>query len=166
MNSRIFILLVACFICSLLACKNGKQEKQDVIDEVSMLDSIRLVVKEKYNEGAQQNEEIPTSTNPSLGDCTPCDMSFLVYLSDKEDYDLNDIKTLLCLDDNDICDDNAEFVPFYNEMVFKVFNREREDLSFSQIDSLLQDHELIEELENPMSETNSRSLIMKLRSKN
>jgi len=164
--NRLLAVIIVCIACSSLSCKDNRQvvEKEDIIPEqLTLLDSIRTVMHEQYKLHPQNGTEIPvTSSSPNSG-CTPCDMQFLVYLSTKEDYNLNDIKTLLCLDDNDICDNNAEFVPFYNEMVFKVFNRERKDLSYNQIDSLLKDHELVEELENPMSDTNSKDLILRLK---
>ena len=149
-----------------------EEEKQVVIVDtpktLSLLDSIRLEIHQDYRTYVQQDKPDTTAVSQVTQSiaCTPCDMDFLIYLSQKDDYNLKDIKTLLCLDDNDVCDDNAEFVPFYNEIVFKVFNRERADLSFNQIDSLLQDEELVEELESPMSDTNSTNLIDMLRTGN
>jgi len=136
--------------------------KKQLHKKGTTLDSIRVLMQKTYRkEYAEQAYKIPvvvTTVNSSLP-CTPCDMTFLVYLSKKDDYNLEDIKTLLCLDNNDVCDDNAEFVPFYNEMIFKVFHRERKDLSPKQIETLLKDEELMEELLHPIIESNSVKLI-------
>ena len=144
----------------------GSIEKETIKKEpqkkVSTLDSIRILMQKAYHkEYAEQAYKVQVAVktvNSSLP-CTPCDMGFLVYLSKKDDYNLEDIKTLLCLDNNDVCDDNVEFVPFYNEMIFKVFHRERKDLSAKQIEVLLQDEELMEELLHPIIESNSVKLI-------
>lgn len=136
--------------------------------QLSQLDSIRNSIAEAYeNVREYQGKEtvvLSNSYTASNADspCIPCDINFLVYLNGKSDFTLEDIKQLMCLDNHDECDDNAEFVVFYNEMIFKVFNRERKDLSLKQLDSLLQDHELVEELKNPLFELNSKTLINRL----
>lgn len=173
-KSLLTVLLCLFFITS---CKKTEKQKlqhqtekhiktTDSTKVLTMLDSIRQNLHEYYKEYDELNTDTISTQLSASKNCTPCDMKFLVYLSKKDDYNLKDIKTLLCLDDKDVCDDNAEFVAFYNEMVFKVFDRERKDLSFKQIDSLLQDHELVEELESPTSEVNSKSLITLLKKKN
>ncbi len=169
---NIIIPILILFFCS---CKKKvkPEDKKDSIKknriikkEISLLDSIRNDIHNVYRTYISSDLTDKVSKDKQSSDiCMPCDISFLVYLSKKDDYNLKDIKKLLCLDDNDVCDDNAEFVTFYNQMVFKVFERERKDLSFGQIDSLLKDKELVEELESPTSEINSKSLINILKNK-
>jgi hypothetical protein len=139
--------------------------KLDTVAEVmSELDSIRALSNEAYTDAAAEDTTPDKDSNYKKGVlCTPCDIKFLVYLQGKSDYNMQDVKTLLCLDDNDQCIDNAEFTQFYNEMIFKVFQRERHDFIDAELKALLKDRELVEELSAPVQDGFNISLLKELK---
>ena len=178
MKNNLMPLIVVLIL--LFACNTAtKKEEPKLRREISVpqqpkkkhteLDSIRNSIAEVYgNIKERQNvkkgllKNVSTVSNSNLP-YTPCDINYLVYLNGKSDYTLKEVKKLLCLDNHDECDDNVEFIQFYNEIIFKVFNRERDDFTDAQIIALLKDEELIEELLNPTQGTRNDNLLKALR---
>lgn len=165
------ILLFASFIVLLASCKDPKanlipddSEAQVEATVISELDSIRRLSMQGYTDAMAVDDTPDQATTQKKGVvCTPCDIDFLVYISKKSDYNMQDIKILLCLDDHDLCIDNAEFAQFYNEMIFKVFNREKNDFTDAELAELLKDQELIEELSQPVQDGNTLALLKELK---
>jgi hypothetical protein len=139
--------------------------KLDTVAEVmSALDSIRALSNEAYTDAVAEDTTPDEDSNYKKGVlCTPCDIKFLAYLQGKSDYNMQDVKTLLCLDDKDQCEDNVEFTEFYNEMIFKVFQRERHDFTDAELKALLKDRELVEELSDPVQDGFNASLLKELK---
>lgn len=138
-----------------------EKNKKEIRQPISELDSVRKIIVKTYKQAKKIDdtpEVLPTATNPSML-CKPCDMEYLIYLNSKKDYNIDEVKKLLCLDDNDQCVNNAEFTQFYNEIIYKVFQRERNDFTDEQIQNLLKDGELIEELLQPVQDNTDRTLL-------
>lgn len=172
------IVCTVVFMCSIFcaACDEKKQQNNDSLSEQSQdtvfslsdnelnLDSIRNLSSEKFEEVMAMDNTPPQKPSLKKGSaCIPCDIDFLVYLNSKSDYTMEDVKRLLCLDDQDQCVDNAEFTQFYNEMIFKVFQRERNDFTDAELNTLLKDMELIEELSQPVNDVHSITLLKELK---
>jgi len=168
---RNHILFLASFILLLASCKDPKanlapdgSDAQVEATAISELDSIRSLSMQGFTDAMAEDDtpdQVPSQKKGIL--CTPCDIDFLVYISKKSDYNMQDVKTLLCLDDKDQCEDNVEFTEFYNEMIFKVFQREKNDFTDAELKTLLNDPELIEELSQPVQDGNTTELLKELK---
>jgi len=150
---------------------NEQNIKEAIIENkpISEIDSIRALVHTTYQIAKQKDDTPkPIARATNAAGCIPCDMAYLSYLNEKDDYTMEDVKQLLCLDNQDKCTENAEFSQFYNEMIFKVFQRERYEFTDAQIITLLKDEELMEELLNPTLDTSDINLLtaLKLDAKN
>ncbi len=144
--------------------KEQKKESEAEHKKLSELDSIRQLIQATYAKAKKIDTPVSSPIyQESSGLCTPCDMQYLVALSKKQDYNMAEVKKLLCLDNHDQCENNAEFTQFYNEIVFKVFQRERNDFTDDQIKMLLDDEELIEELLYPVTENVDVNLLSALK---
>ncbi|MCH2193899.1 hypothetical protein [Kordia sp.] len=140
--------------------------KETTNETSSYLDSIRSKMHVAYqNAQSETTEPTPLAIKDTTSLCTPCDMEFLVYLDKKEDYSKYDVQVLMCLDDNGVCDDSAEFTTYYNEVVFKVFKKKIKTMSPSDIKEYLKDNELNLEFLNPVIDKNSSSFLDSLKAR-
>ncbi|MEM6717701.1 MAG: hypothetical protein AAF611_00155 [Bacteroidota bacterium] len=141
--------------------------KEDNLGATSAyLDSIRNQMHLAYRNSEEDTTKTTTvAVKDSTSLCTPCDMSFLAYLDKKDDYSKYDVEVLMCLDNNGVCDDSAEFVSYYNEIVFKVFKKKLKTMSPKDIVEYLKDNELNLEFLNPVSDRNSSSFLDSLKAR-
>ncbi len=143
-----------------------KDDTSNIVGSSTYIDSIRSEMHLAYNKGkAETTKATSFVVKDSTSLCTPCDMSFLAYLDKKDDYSKYDVQVLMCLDDNGVCDDSAEFVTYYNEIVFKVFKKKIKTMSPEDIKNYLKDNELNLEFLNPVIDKNSSSFIDSLKAR-
>jgi hypothetical protein len=140
-------------------------ELQRQVPASTKLDSIRIRMKNEY---ARINPELVKVTPPkfepgpkSKPQCEVCDISFLARISKQGEVSQQDFNYLLCTMDKK-CRNNAEFLEFYNEELFRfVMRQPSQFLQGFMVDSSKWDL-LAFELANPVSDEYSTDSVMQV----